>query len=264
MTIQHITEKLSKQAPSGHKLNHVIPFSYPVRKIRMEVLADKQPDGSLVKMYSVMLKSIKAGMNSRKALFEFLGLGETDEFILRELFFLREKGYLNLFVNNWMVTEAGEQFIEDNAKLRNEEIEKFDFLIDGISGEVLSWNKNTTVKQKLDFSIDEKLNLEQKSIALVEGKFQAISDTYKTDKDGKSYLISYTTNEIERDSSEWLNFYLIEYAPENDRAVDPKIEIREYTELLTENKTLTIKFNGEYRNYYHQLAVKSLQKMQSI
>ncbi len=263
MIKQHIAEKLSKQAPSGYKLNHIISFSYPVRKIRIEVIADKQPDSSLLKMYSVLLRSIKAGKNYRDTLFDFLGLGETDEFILRELYFLREKGYLNLFENNWIVTEAGDRFIEDNTHLRNEEIEKFDLLIDGVSGEVLSANENSTVKQKLDFNVEEQLNLDRKDTALIEGKFQSIADTYKTDMEGKSYFINYTTGEIEKDSPEWLNFHLIEYALENDKVDDLKIEIRDHNESLTINRQFTIKFNGEYKNLYHQLTTENLRHQQS-
>ena len=142
MTEQEIYQQLSKQSPTGYKLNELIPFSYPVRRIKLELLVNKQPDGSLVKVYNVLLRAIKAGFQTQEKLFEFLGLGATDEFILRELFSLREKDYINIISEKWILTEGGEQFLNDNSILRVEEEEEYDFLLDGISGEVISLQEN--------------------------------------------------------------------------------------------------------------------------
>jgi len=98
MTEQEIYQQLSKKSPTGYKLNELIPFSYPVRRIRLELLVNKQPDGSLVKVYNVILRAIQAGFQTQEKLFEFLGLGVTDEFILRELFSRSEKSSKNKFV----------------------------------------------------------------------------------------------------------------------------------------------------------------------
>jgi hypothetical protein len=38
MTEQEVYKKLSKEAPTGYRMNELIPFSYPVRKIKMDVL----------------------------------------------------------------------------------------------------------------------------------------------------------------------------------------------------------------------------------
>jgi hypothetical protein len=260
MTQQEINEKIDKQSPTGYKLNNIIPFSYPVRRLQMEFLVDKQPDGSLVKIYCVILKAIAQGFSSQEVLFDFLGLGETDEFMLRELYFLKEKGYINLFANKWLLTEVGQVFLDNNSVLREEAVEKYDFLIDGISGAVLSTQEFFPKREPLDLLIKDELKLEPKSQHLIEGKFHAIADVYKKESAGKSYLISYTKGEIEREYQEWLNFYLIEYVHESDRGVEPKIEIREHAESLKENKALTEKFNAQYKNFYHLLSVKSLQR----
>ena len=142
MTEQEIYQKLAKQSHTGYKLNELIAFSYPVRRLKLDVLVNKQPDGSLVKVYSLIIKAIQTGFNSQKTLFDFLGLGATDEFILRELFSLREKGYLDVVSDKWYVTAEGITFLNDNAIMRSEENEEYDFLIDAISGEVLSYKEN--------------------------------------------------------------------------------------------------------------------------
>ena len=125
MTDEEAYKQLKDKAPTGYKLNELIPFSYPVRKLRMDVLVNKQPDGSLVKVYNVLLRAIQSGFHSQQKLFEFLGLGLTDEFILRELFALREKGYVDLVSEKWIVTADGEKFIQDEKVLRVEEEEEF-------------------------------------------------------------------------------------------------------------------------------------------
>ncbi len=128
MTEEEAYKQLKDKAPTGYRLNELIQFSYPVRKIRLDVLVNKQPDGSLVKVYNVLLRAIQAGFSSQDKLFTFLGLGQTDEFVLRELFTLREKGLVDLVSEKWIVTEEGEKFIQDEKILRIEEKEEFEFL----------------------------------------------------------------------------------------------------------------------------------------
>lgn len=252
MTELEIDQQLSKQSPTGYKLNELIPFSYPVRRIRLELLVNKQPDGSLVKVYSVLLRAIQAGFQSQEKLFEFLGLGETDEFILRELFSLREKDYINVISEKWMLTEAGEQFLKDNSILRVEEEEEYDFLIDGISGEIISSKENQTERNKLPKYLQSELKLAIKSSDLLENKFQALADVYKKENESKSYLISYSADEIKKDYEEWCNYYLVEYIPDRKSNQEARLEVRNF-QTLKDNKELTSKFNSEYRHFIYAL-----------
>lgn len=253
MTEQEIYQKLEKQSPTGYKLNELIAFSYPVRRLKLDVLVNKQPDGSLVKVYSVIIKAIQSGFNSQKTLFDFLGLGETDEFILRELFSLREKGYLDVVSDKWYVTPEGETFLKDNTILRSEEQEEYDFLIDAISGEVISYKENHSERNKFQKFVESEIKFGNKSPELIENKFQALADTYKRDNENKSYLISYSPDEIKRDYEEWCNFWLIEYIPNGKSNQEAKLEVRDY-HTLKPNKELTAKFNSEYRHYIYSLS----------
>lgn len=252
MTEQEIYQKLAKQSPTGYTLNELISFSYPVRRLRLDILVNKQPDGSLVKVYSAILKAIQHGFDSQKSLFDFLGLSKTDEFILRELFSLREKGYLDVVSEKWFVTPEGITFLNDNNILRVEEQEEYDFLIDSISGEVLSAKKLQTERNKLQKHIESQLKSTTKHPDLLENKFQAIADTYKRDNENKSYLISYSSDEIKRDYNEWCNYYLIEYVPTEKSNQEPKFELRNFNSLEI-NKELTEKFNTEYRQFIYLL-----------
>jgi hypothetical protein len=54
-----------------------------------------------------------------------------------------------LVSEKWIVTEEGEKFIQDEKILRIEEKEEFEFLIDGISGEIMSLQENRTERNKL-------------------------------------------------------------------------------------------------------------------
>lgn len=262
MTEEEAYKQLKDKAPTGYRLNELIQFSYPVRKIRLDVLVNKQPDGSLVKVYNVLLRAIQAGFSSQDKLFTFLGLGQTDEFVLRELFTLREKGLVDLVSEKWIVTEEGEKFIQDEKILRIEEKEEFEFLIDGISGEIMSARQNRTEKKLLK-SLDPEVKLSNRNPELIEGKFQQLADTYKQDNENKAYLISYASDDIKYDSNDWCNFWLIEYIPDRKSNQEPKLEVRNY-ETLKEIKSLTSKFNSEYRHYIYSLSSSERTEFEEI
>ena len=262
MTEEEAYKQLKDKAPTGYRLNELIQFSYPVRKIRLDVLVNKQPDGSLVKVYNVLLRAIQAGFSSQDKLFTFLGLGQTDEFVLRELFTLREKGLVDLVSEKWIVTEEGEKFIQDEKILRIEEKEEFEFLIDGISGEIMSARQNRTEKKLLK-SLDPEVKLSNRNPELIEGKFQQLTDTYKQDNENKAYLISYASDDIKYDSNDWCNFWLIEYIPDRKSNQEPKLEVRNF-ETLKEIKSLTSKFNSEYRHYIYSLSSSERTEFEEI
>jgi len=262
MTEEEAYKQLKDKAPTGYRLNELIQFSYPVRKIRLDVLVNKQPDGSLVKVYNVLLRAIQAGFSSQDKLFTFLGLGQTDEFVLRELFTLREKGLVDLVSEKWIVTEEGEKFIQDEKILRIEEKEEFEFLIDGISGEIMSARQNRTEKKLLK-SLDPEVKLSNRNPELIEGKFQQLADTYKQENENKAYLISYASDDIKYDSNDWCNFWLIEYIPDRKSNQEPKLEVRNF-ETLKEIKSLTSKFNSEYRHYIYSLSSSERTEFEEI
>jgi hypothetical protein len=251
MTEHEAYREIVGKAPTGYKMNELIPFSYPVRKIKMNILANKRPDGSLVKVYNVLLQAIQIGFHTQSDLFSFLGLGETDEFILRELFALREKGYVDLVSENWLVTESGEQFIKDNTILRVEEEEEFEFLIDEISGKIMSAQDNPTNRSKLQKYLQLEIKLPTKSPDLLQDKSQALEEVYKYEHKNE-YLMSYNPEEIKTDYDEWCNYWLIEYVPEKNNSREPYLEVRTYNDLK-ENRELSAKFNSEYNQYIYTL-----------
>lgn len=265
MTEQEVYKKLSKEAPNGYKMNELIPFSYPVRRIKLDVLANKQPEGSLVKVYNVLLRAIQMGFQTQTELFSFLGLGETDEFILRELFALREKDYVDLVSENWIVTESGEQFIKDNTILRVEEKEEYEFLIDGISGNILTLKYNESGRNSLLKSLKKEIAYPIKSPELLSDKYQELSDAYKSDNEGKSYLISYSSEDIKFDREEWCNYWLIEYIPaERNSNRESKLEVRNYDDTVRLNKSLTSKFNSEYRHFIYLLSSTERKEIEEL
>jgi hypothetical protein len=76
------------------------------------------------------------------------------------------------FLKKWIVTADGEKFIQDEKILRIEEEEEFEFLIDGISREILSVKENPTERIKLGKYLEVELKLAAKSPELLENKFQ--------------------------------------------------------------------------------------------
>ena len=252
MTEQEVYIALKDKMSKGYKINEIIPFSYPVRRIVMDVMVNKQPDSSLLKVYSVLLRAIQSGLNQQNTLFSFLGMGQTDEFIFRELFTLREKGYLDLISDKWFVTPDGESFIQNNNILQIEEEEEYEFLIDAVSGDVWSKYDYKTEKQKLTKSVQPKLTAPKKSDDLVQGKYQQLADIYKRDHRQEAYLIGYEENEIKKDYDDYLYLWLIEYVPAKNTDSESFLEIRSYKDLR-KDKHLSDRFNAEYRDCIAEL-----------
>jgi hypothetical protein len=264
MTEQEVYLQLKNKAAKSYRLNEIIPFSYPVRRIIMDVVVDKQPDSSLLKVYSVLLRAIKTGFMQQETLFQFLGLGHTDEFILRELFALREKGLIDLVSENWFITPEGDTFIQNNAVMRVEEEEEYQFLIDGVTGDILSANEYKTDKNKLPKSIDSELKISKKSDLLLDGKFQQLADVYRKDHQSNAYLIGYEDNEIKKDFEDYCHYWLVEYIPERITDSEPHIEVRTYDDALKLNRQLTEKFNAEYRHVIYTLSNVERQAAEEI
>ena len=186
-------------------------------------------------------------------------MGEQDEFILRELFLLKEKNYVDLIADKWIVAPDGEKFLENEKILRVEEHEDFEFLLDGISGDLMTIKQENANKAKLQKFLTSEVKILNRSPEIIENKFQQIADTFKYLNENKCYLISYNADEIKFDSFRdgesgfWLNYWLVEYIPEKNTNLEAKLEVRDYDSLKLD-KTLSAKFNSEYRHYIYSLS----------
>ena len=245
---KEVYEVLAKQAPKGCRINELIRFSYPVRKVRISVLVNKSPDESLLKVYNVLLRCIAKGFDEKSSLFDFLGIQQNDEFIMRELFYLREQGLLDLVSEKWYVTEEGKRFVKDNTILRVEEKEEYEFLVDGVSGKIFPVLSNVVNEHRKDKYIERKFNVPIKSPELLKDKYQEICDAYKKDSKGEAYLIEYDEKDILYDNNKsWIDYWFIEYIP-GGGSVEPYLEVRN-VDSLEKNDFLTKKFNNEYWQY---------------
>lgn len=249
MKEKEVYEKLASQAPQGYRINELIRFNYPVRKVKIKALVNKLPDESLIKVYNALLRSIDKGFNEKTSLFDFLGIPQNDEFILRELFSLRAKGMLDLVSETWYLTEDGKRFIEDNKVFRVEEREEYEFLIDGITGKVfpkLSLVVKET-KEKEEKFLERGVVVPIKSPELLKGKYQQVVEAYKQDSQNTAYLISYDEEDILFDRESWIEYWFVEYIS-NKEDKEPYLEVRNI-DSLEKNYFLTSKFNNEYWKY---------------
>lgn len=244
---KEVYEILAAQAPTDYRINELIRFSYPVRKVRINALVNKSPDESLVKVYNVLLRCIDKGFDDKTSLFDFLGIPQTDEFILRELFALREKGLLDFVSGKWRVTEDGKKFIEGNKIIRIEEREEYEFLMDGLTGEVFPILSLVVKGNKEDKYIDREFNVPIKSPDLLKDKYQELCDAYKQDSRGEAYLIDYDENDILFDKEYWIDYWFVEYIPKRGNR-EPYLEVKNINSL-DKNDILTKKFNDEYWHY---------------
>ena len=253
MELKEIYQKLEEQCPSNYRINEIIPIAYPYRRIIINAMVNKSPEESIQQVYSIFIKAIKSGLNTENDLTHFLGL-DKDDFILRELYFLRERGYLDFISGKWFVTESGENFIKDNSILKILSEEEFEFYFDAYTEEIIANNfsfySNSSTTNRL-----EPLNTYPiRSADLLKGKNDQLAEVYKKSKSGNAYLVDYDTNEIKFDKKEYNDYYLIEYVPtrEKENELEPRIEIRNRDKDFSLNKRLTKNLSQQYPNIVYQ------------
>lgn len=253
MELKEIYQKLEEQCPSNYRINEIIPIAYPYRRIIINAMVNKSPEESIQQVYSIFIKAIKSGLNTENNLTHFLGL-DKDDFILRELYFLRERGYLDFISGKWLVTESGENFIKDNSILKILSEEEFEFYFDAYTEEIIANNfsfySNSSTTNRL-----EPLNTYPiRSADLLKGKSDQLAEVYKKSKSGNAYLVDYDTNEIKFDKKEYNDYYLIEYVPtrEKENELEPRIEIRNRDKDFSLNKRLTKNLSQQYPNIVYQ------------
>lgn len=256
MDIKEIHKKLVKQCPPDYKINEIIPFAYPFRRVRINATVNKSPEKSIQQVYSVLLRSIQIGCNTEKQIIEFLGLYKED-FILRELYFLRERGLADFTSGVWLVTEQGQEFIKDNSVLKVLEEDEFEFLIDGLTNETINKDFKTFQISKDFKKINSILDYPHKSEALLSSRSEKLADIYKKQKQGKAYLVDYEKSNIPFDSNgkEFCEFYFIEYKPIKSKESDLEsfIQIRNIDKDYSLNKRLSKIISDKYTEVLYLL-----------
>ncbi|MBN2280812.1 MAG: hypothetical protein JXQ65_09535 [Candidatus Marinimicrobia bacterium] len=246
MNKQDVFKKLNSECPSGYKINEIIKFAYPFRRIRVEVTVNKNPENSMLQIYTVFIRSIISGYNTNIKICKFLGL-QDDDFILKELYHLREEGCLELISGEWMVTEHGKEFLENNKVLQVLENEQYEFLIDGLTNTILSKTEKLYHNDSTDKKIETLIKTPIKDPSILENRSEEIRDLYNIDNQGKSYIVSIDKSEIKFDKNEYNDFYLIEYIPQSTMILgDPYIEVRWDNKDLMLDKRLTDSLSPEY------------------
>ena len=254
MNKQEVYKELNGKRPDGYKINEVIQFSYPLVKAKIGVLANKMPDGSMLSVYNVILNAVGMGYDTTAKLFEFMGLGDTDEFMRNELHHLRDKGYLDLVSNNWYVSDMGKEFLENNEVMSEEEKEDFEILVDGITGDICSLKsveENALEKKPLAKKLKSKVEDDVKDNQWVTAKYHELGDVYKSDSEGKAYLIS-SDDTLKGRKEVWQNYWLVEYVPfPKDSDKEAFLEVRD-KDLKNEGR-ISESFNDEYESVIKEL-----------
>lgn len=253
MDIQEIHKKLDKQCPSDYKINEIIQFAYPYRRVRINATVNKSPEKSIQQVYSVFLRTIKAGYNKEEQLIKFLGLNKED-FILRELYFLRERGFVDFASGIWLVTEQGEEFVKDNSILKILEEEEFEFLIDAIANEAIQKNFRLFSDKNIENRLNPEIDYSFKNPELLKNKNEQLSDIYKKENNGKAYLVDYDKTNIKFDKKENHDYYLIEYIPikEKESELEPYIEVRNTDKDVSKEKRLSKSLSEKYPSILYQ------------
>jgi hypothetical protein len=251
MDLKNIHRFLEQECPHDYRINEIISFAYPHRHVKINATVSKSPEVPIQQVYSVLLRSVGAGYDTNEKLTKFLGL-EQNDFLLRELFFLREKGYVDLVSDTWLVGSLGVKYIEDNSFLKVIEEEEFEFLVDGITGEILEKvflthnNQSKKVKPEICYEIKDPALIADKSIYLAE--------VYNKQNKGQSVLVDYDRSKILFDKLEYQDYILIEYTPIKAATNEPYIQVRSADDDCTLNRKLTRILSLKYPGIIYELS----------
>jgi hypothetical protein len=253
MDIKKIFKKLSNQCPSGYKINEIILFAYPYRRIKINATVNKSPENSIQQVYSSFLRTILCGYSTEDEITSFLGLQRGD-FILRELYFLRERGYVDFASGCWIVTEQGKEFVKDNSILKILKNEEFEFLLDTVTNEVYEKDFHLYSDKNNSNKLESQIDFPHKSPELLLGHNDHIQDVYKLQNKGKAYLVDYDQTNIIFDKVEYHDYYLIEYIPIHEQEHEPFIEVRNIDEEFSIEKRLSVSLSNQYPNIVYQFS----------
>ncbi len=258
-------KQLRKHCPNGFRINEIIKFGYPFRRLKIKIIANKTPEKSLQHIYSAILRTVNACFSSEKELCQFLGLNPED-FLLKELYYLREKEMLDLVNNKWIVTDTGNEFIKNNDILKVIEEDEFEFLVDARKNIVLEYSERLVSETSEDKRFKPEIDFKIKDENILNGKEENLRDLYKTINKGKSYMIDISRNGILFDKLEYNDFLLVEYIPIDARKneLDPFIEVRKNTSLAPKDKKLTKLLSAEYPAILYQFTYSERDKVVEI
>lgn len=254
-----VYKEIRKNTPKGYRLNELIIFSYPVRKIRMEVEVEKKPEMSLINLYAILLRAVDSGMNTAQKLSHLLG-NNSDNSEMKELL---ERAYITEINEIWHVSKTGYEFLENNDLLKLYCKEDFEFLMDGITGEILHVIPYFAVKDELPKFLNTEFHVPNRGTTLLDDKWEDLVEVYPIITGNTNKLVSAATDRLkfdsytQNDSGFWLNYCLVEYIPQEDCDTIPMLEVRTIDSLYKLQKQISETFNKDYRKYISLLSDSS-------
>jgi hypothetical protein len=265
MKEQEVFALIKEQCAAGYRVNEIIGFQYPYREIKVKALVNKEPEESVKDVYAVLIDCIATGMQSHSEIAIFLGLAE-DDFLLQELFELKNQGLLEQISGNWSVTEKGSAFMKGQYTMRTIEEDEIAILLDGIMDKVLPWERQVQKTLSTENGLNSRSLLPRFSSELITNHKKEIEKVFDKMHQGSQGLVSIIENEITSDRSLLQSYYLIEYTPldSKDDVRDPFLEVRYATESLDQDKRLTKLFNQDSKVYEYLLKELSYSERSSV
>lgn len=261
-----VYKEIKKNTPKEYRLNELIVFSYPVRKIRMEVKVEKKPENSLINLYTVILRAINMGMNTSDKL-EHLLDKTTEHSPISELIKLN---YVSENNGVWQIENAGRDFLNNNELLKLYFVEDFDFLIDGITGDILLVEPYFAVKDELPKFLKTEFHAPNRAGNLLEGKWEQLEKAYSLISRSDNKLIGPANDRLKFDSYTsnysgfWLNYCLVEYIACNESDnLSPLLEVRTIDSFYKLQTQISNTFNKNYHKYINLLSDSARVKVDS-
>lgn len=250
--VKQISEALKNKTLNDYVINEIIPFNYPIYRLKSSFLVNNLPEKTLSEIYKVFIRCIDTGINTKQAMKSFLGLTEND-FLWKEFYELRSKNLIELNGDSWTINPAGYDFIQGKGIIENLEEEECDFLVDGINGSILP---NETLRfnpqwKNLDFGF----KISNSDLGFIDRNFETISDEYKIASQNESYLVKHILGSKIITMPLRKGYVLIEYKPRNFNKHDLEgyVEVRESEAPFIKVSGITKNLAAEYPEILYKL-----------
>lgn len=247
MDNKDIFRKLTNQCPVDYRINEIIRFKYPYIITKLKAQVNKSPESSILEIYSVILRAIELGMKTEEELLSFLGLQQGD-FMIREIYYLKECAYLDEIFQDWYITDTGKKFIKDNSILRILQDEEFKFIVDAKTGDFISGELSLQTNRNTEKGIEAEYKDLRNNPKIFENRFADISELYTQESADGSLLVAYDIEHILFCKPENSDYYLIEYIPIESKKdeIESYIEVRSVDKDFTKDIRVTEILNKEY------------------
>lgn len=215
-------------------------LAFPYYKVRVGLIAAGKPEKDTLQIQSILLRLVKAQVDTEETIKEFLGL-QPPYFVINELFTLLRLGAISTSKEGkYVVTEYGEQILLGTAWLSITATTDFEFAIDGTTGELVEARE--FYPHHSEIKINGLFEGKTPSFKWLNEKWVALCAIFQSQNEGKE-LVDFANH---KHSILWgdrfhEDHFVFGYAHKEDTSMEIQFRVRNQSEKELKDKVPVVK-----------------------